>query len=189
MTKLRQTAALLVAALLGLGAMYLGVTWKSQRELVRLEPVASLSPGVFYATGFPDLTGKTRTFGEWHGQIVVVNFWATWCSPCREEIPGFVRLQKKFRDKGVTFVGLAIDEKDKVGPYVEEMKINYPILIAGVDATEFAHRAGNTSGGLPFTVIFDRNGKAVAHQLGMLAETQLEKILTVVSSKNLDERR
>jgi thiol-disulfide isomerase/thioredoxin len=108
---------------------------------------------------------------------MVVNFWATWCAPCRKEIPAFVRIQDKLGSRGVQIVGIAIDQPDKVKPYAAEMKINYPVLVGELEAMDLARQAGNEMGGLPFTVILDRSGQAARVELGVLDEAKLSRLL------------
>jgi len=78
-----------------------------------------------------DVKGATRSLGEWRGSVLVVNYWATWCAPCREEIPVFVRLQERYGSRGLQFVGIAIDQPDKVAEFAREFHINYPLLLGG----------------------------------------------------------
>ena len=116
----------------------------------------------------PDLAGQSQPLSQWKGRILVVNFWATWCAPCREEIPALIEVQNSLGPKGLQIVGIAIDQAERVKPYAAEMRINYPILIGELDAMDLAQQAGNQLGGLPFTVILDRSGKPVRTELGGL---------------------
>jgi thiol-disulfide isomerase/thioredoxin len=180
MTKVRDAVALAVAILLGLGALYFGWTWRGKPSAMERTPAvvgSTISPGAFYSAAFPDLAGKRRSLGEWSGKVLVVNFWATWCEPCREEIPAFIRLQRKYADKGVVFLGLAIDDADKVRPYSTQIAVNYPILIAEAEGTEFGRRLGNSSGSLPYSALVDQAGNIVATRLGVFKEEQLERLL------------
>lgn len=172
----RDRIALAVAVLLGVGAMYLGGTW-NKKGGQQILPADVLAPGVFYATSFPDLQGKSRALGEWQGKIIVLNLWATWCGPCREEIPVMIKIQEKYRDRGVVFLGLALDEKLPVEKYAEEMGINYPVLLDDMASSEFARRIGNKNGLLPYTVLVDRSGKIVTTKLGGVDEKFLEQML------------
>lgn len=176
MTKIRDHIALAVAVLLGVGSVYLGINWNKQGT-PQTQPVATLSPGALYTTSFPDLEGKAHSLGEWAGKVIVLNLWATWCGPCREEIPVMVKLQQKYRDQGVTFIGLAMDEKGPVEKYAKEMGINYPILLGDVTLGEFGRRLGNNAGGLPYTAIIDRSGKIITTRLGGVDEKFLEQVL------------
>jgi thiol-disulfide isomerase/thioredoxin len=129
------------------------------------------------AAALPDLSGQSQRLDQWKGKVLVVNFWATWCAPCKKEIPEFVRAQERLGPKGLQIVGIAIDELDKVRPYAAEMKINYPLLVSDLEAMDLARQAGNELGGLPFTVIFDRSGRPVRSELGTLDEAKLNKLI------------
>ena len=130
-----------------------------------------------YAASFPDLRGNTWAIEQWRGQVLVVNFWATWCPPCREEIPLFVRMQERFRSQGLQFVGIAIDQPDKVAEFAREFQVNYPMLVGGVETMELMRQAGNRAGALPYTLILDRKGNLIAREAGGLKEPRLLAIL------------
>ena len=121
----------------------------------------------------PDLTGAPQRLEQWKGKVMVVNFWATWCAPCRDEIPVLIKLQQRLGGQGLQVIGIAVDQLDKVKPYAAEMGINYPILIGELDAIELARQAGNELGALPFSVVLDRQGKAVRGELGRITEDKL----------------
>jgi thiol-disulfide isomerase/thioredoxin len=107
----------------------------------------------------------------------VVNFWATWCPPCRNEIPGFIRLQERLGGSGVQFLGLAVDGKEPVTLYARQMGFNYPLLLVGEQAGPLFMASGNAMGGLPYTVVFDRQGAARATFTGEVSEARLEALL------------
>lgn len=129
------------------------------------------------ATRFADMEGRPQPLSQWRGKVLVVNFWATWCAPCREEIPGFVRLQEKYRERGLQFVGIAIDQRDKVQAFAQEFAMNYPVLLGGIDSVEMSRQAGNRAGALPFTLILDRSGQIVGRKLGALKEAKLDSMI------------
>lgn len=125
----------------------------------------------------PDMAGDIKQVGQWRGKVLVVNFWATWCPPCLEEIPEFVRMQSRLEAKGLRFIGIAIDNADKVRAFAKAHRINYPILVGDYDAMKLSTLAGNARGGLPYTLVIDRDGRVRSQHYGGLTETRL---LTVV---------
>ena len=127
-----------------------------------------------------DLEGRPRSVLEWKGQVLVCNFWATWCAPCREEIPALSRVRAKTSSKGVEIVGIAIDKVANVADFARELKIEYPILIADAGAIDLMRRLGNSAGGLPFTVVLDRVGKLAHRKLGAISEAELEARLASI---------
>lgn len=133
--------------------------------------------GVLLAATLPDLSGVHQSLGQWTGKVVVINFWATWCPPCLEEIPHLVRMQSRFGTQGLQFVGIAIDEMEKVKRFVEEKGINYPIVVGQLDAIELSKAAGNERGGLPYTLVLDRSGRVVSQHYGGLTEDNLLPIV------------
>lgn len=106
-----------------------------------------------------DIDGQQRNINEWDNKVLVINFWATWCPPCRKETPAFVELQSQYGDQGLQFIGVAIDEKDNVIDFADTYGVNYPMLIGNLDAINISKAYGNRFGSLPYTVIVDRTGK------------------------------
>ncbi len=123
------------------------------------------------------LDNRLQSFEQWRGKVLVVNFWATWCAPCREEIPGFIQFQERYRARGVQFVGVAIDHKERVAPYAKEMAINYPLVVGGLETMEFARLLGNQHSVLPYTLAIDRTGKVIFSQVGVLKPEKLDNLL------------
>jgi thiol-disulfide isomerase/thioredoxin len=119
------------------------------------------------------LDGVTQTLEGFRGQILIINYWATWCAPCREEIPMFIRLQQELSGNGVQFIGIAVDQADKVLDFSREFGINYPLFLGGIDAVELSRRAGNRAGVLPYTLILDRSGVIRASLVGELTEARM----------------
>ncbi len=128
----------------------------------------------------PDLDGVVREVQEWDGQVLVVNFWATWCPPCRREMPDFIALQEQYGERGLQFVGIAIDEQAGVADFVQDLGVNYPTLIGQADAMMLGRRFGNTLGALPYTVIVDRQGILVFAKRGELSRDQAEEVILSV---------
>jgi thiol-disulfide isomerase/thioredoxin len=140
-----------------------------------VKPVAELDrlPALHYM----DLDGRQRSTREWQGKVLVLNFWASWCPPCREETPLFVQLQEEYKAKGVQFVGLAIDDKEPVQNFVDTYGVDYPILLGDIGAVDLSKRLGNRFGGLPYTVIVAPDGQIVLRHAGGFKREQLEPLL------------
>jgi thiol-disulfide isomerase/thioredoxin len=136
-----------------------------------------VSAAAIQSARFTDGEGQPRTLGQFAGKTVVVNFWATWCTPCREEMPRFVELQDRYGARGLQFVGVAIDQADKVRAFADEIHLNYPSLIGGYGAIELSRTLGNGLGALPFTVVVDRSGAIVHTQLGPVKDAQLRSMI------------
>jgi thiol-disulfide isomerase/thioredoxin len=130
-----------------------------------------------FALSLPDTQGTRQSLNQWRGKVLVVNFWATWCEPCREEMPQFVQVQRELGPKGLQFIGIAVDERGKVVQFASELGLNYPALIGGYDALELSRPLGNRVGGLPFTVIIGREGGIVHTHIGPIKPSQLRSIV------------
>lgn len=128
-----------------------------------------------------DLDGNPQSLDQWQGKILVLNFWATWCPPCIAEIPEFIRLQKELSTRGLQFVGVAIDEVKEVKEFITYVGINYPILMGDNQALQLSAELGNRLQGLPFSVIFNRDGRVIYRGLGSLTpeviHDKIDKIL------------
>lgn len=125
---------------------------------------------------FPDLQGNIRSNNEWKDKVVVLNFWATWCPPCRKEMPDFIEVQTLHKDS-VQFIGIAIDDKEPVQDFVDTFGINFPTLLGNMTAADLSKKLGNQFSGLPFTAIFDQNGALKFYRIGELHRDTLEKEL------------
>ncbi|WP_313954266.1 TlpA disulfide reductase family protein [Accumulibacter sp.] len=131
----------------------------------------------FFASSLDDVDGKPFPFAQWQGKTLVVNFWATWCPPCREEMPAFSRLQSLYSAKGVQFVGIALDSAESVRSFSERYPVNYPLLIGGSRGVDLAQQFGNSNLGLPYTVILGPGREVRLLQLGPLSESELDRFL------------
>jgi len=123
----------------------------------------------------PRLDGQPLSLASYRGKVVLLDFWATWCVPCREETPHFVALQQKYRDRGLQIIGVSMDDSpDPVGPFVQQFRINYPVVIGtaqtGVDYGGVL--------GLPIAFVIDRDGRIVAKHIGATDPAVFEREVT-----------
>lgn len=125
---------------------------------------------------YKDLQGNIRSSQEWSDKVVVLNFWATWCPPCKKETPDFIKTQTKYQ-QNVQFVGIAIDDAQLVQEFANSFGINYPTLLGDMDAIEISRQLGNRFSGLPFTAIFNKEGQLIHQKTGEMKLNELEKQL------------
>ena len=166
---MKQTTVFIIAAVVALA----GGIWLQSKNQPETQSEAMKLPDY----RLPDLTGNERSLSEWRGKTVIVNFWATWCPPCREEIPEFVALQQEFQDRGLQFVGIAIETKESVEKYLDFVDINYPMLIAGDQGIILTQQWGNSAGILPFSLIFNQQGEMIHKQVGQLSRAKILEII------------
>ena len=165
---------------LALAALAMGI-WLAQARHAPRTPAAS-AVAALWQLRFPDVQGNAQPLSQWRGHIVVLNFWASWCAPCRKEIPDFVALRTQFQPKGVEFVGIAIDNSANVAQFLQRLPVNYPILIGEGAAHNLARQLGNPGGALPYTIVLDRDGHIVLSHLGRLPRATLEAALRKISA-------
>jgi thiol-disulfide isomerase/thioredoxin len=131
-----------------------------------------------------DRNGRATPVATWAGKSLVLNFWATWCAPCRREIPLLTSVSNEWGDRGVEVVGVAVDHREKVAAYADALKIPYPILVGEQDALDLAAKFGVESPVFPFTVFTDHRGQVVTLYIGELHKAQVDLILSIVQDLN-----
>ena len=166
---MKATGLIIIAAVLALGGGIMA------RGLLSLPE--QIKPTTLPGFNLADVSGNQHNISEWQGKILVINFWATWCPPCRKEIPEFMALQEQYGDKGLQFIGIAIDDQEPVEEYIATTKVNYPILIGGVAGIALAHQLGNRVDALPFTLVVNRQGQIIHRQPGEFSREQLMEII------------
>ena len=166
---------LLILIPLALAALAAGV-WLAQTRYAPQAPAAT-AVSALWQLSFPDVQGQPQALSQWRGKTLVLNFWATWCAPCREEIPDLMAIRSEYAAKSVEIVGIAIDNAQAVAPYARQMKITYPVLIGEGEALAMARALGNPSGALPYTVIIAPDGTVLMRHLGRLPKAKLQAIL------------
>jgi thiol-disulfide isomerase/thioredoxin len=130
--------------------------------------------GKLLSASYPDLSGRLRRLSEWQGRVALFNFWATWCAPCRDEMPLLDAAAAKL---GLSVVGIGIDTADKIREFVAKIGVRYEILVAGADAIQLMKEIGNSAGGLPFSLVLDRAGRLAARKVGPIQGGELEGIV------------
>jgi peroxiredoxin len=133
-----------------------------------------------------DRAGKPTSITSFEGKSLIINFWATWCAPCRSEIPLLEALGAEWSARGMSVVGVAVDHREQVLEFADRLKIGYPLLIGEQDALDAAAALGVESPVFPFTVFTDRRGQVVALFIGELHRPQAELILGQVQNLNKD---
>jgi thiol-disulfide isomerase/thioredoxin len=144
-------------------------------------------PARLPAFSLGDRDGKATPISAWDGKSLVINFWATWCAPCRREIPLLESLYSEWGGRNVEIVGIAVDYREKVSAFARQFKIPYPLLVGEQDALDVAARFGVDSPVFPFTVFTDQRGEIVALVVGELHRPQADLILDMVQKLNLDQ--
>lgn len=123
----------------------------------------------------PDIHGRMHSIREWDGQVLVINFWATWCAPCRREIPIFIELQEKFGERGLQFIGVALDNPEDVRAFVKRYGINYPVLVGQEKGFSIAVAYGNDLNVVPYTAFVNRKGRIVYTHAGAMDRATVKK--------------
>ena len=141
------------------------------------KPAVADATAALYATSLTDLSGQPHPLAQWRGQVLVVNFWATWCPPCLEEMPELSALQEKYRGQGLTILGISTDDVAKMQEYAHTTPVSYPLLSGDIQAMELAEQLGNDQSVLPYTVVLRRDGSLVAGHFGRLNVAALERSL------------
>ena len=145
--------------------------------------VAALVASLFLAPSqaklnfsFKNIDGKKVSLSEFKGKVIILDFWATWCVPCKAEIPDFIALQEKYGAQGLQVIGLSVDDtQSKAKQYVTEMKMNYPVLLA--EGKEDILKAYDPIPSIPVSIIIDRQGKIVARHLGIATRDVFENAI------------
>jgi len=121
----------------------------------------------------PDLNGQQQSFSQWNNKVVLLNFWATWCPPCRREMPDFIDVYNENKDKDFIVVGVGTDDKQKIAEFVKKLGVTYPILAGGRSAMQVSYQYGNKSGALPYSIIIDKQGIIRYRAGGLISRKKL----------------
>jgi peroxiredoxin len=158
----KRRLAIGAAVALGAAALGAGVAWR------RIAPTDAADGAValFLSQTLPDAAGQPFAFAQFAGQPLIVNFWATWCPPCVEEMPELSDLHRELSPRGIRMIGIGIDTAAKIAEFAQKRPVSYPLVVAGMGGTELGRQFGNTAGVLPFTVLIGRQGRIAQRILG-----------------------
>jgi thiol-disulfide isomerase/thioredoxin len=160
----------------------LGVVFGSKTKPVQAPATAAASPAStnLYAQTLNDLSGKPQTLAQWKGKPLLVNFWATWCAPCVQEMPELSALANEEGGKRFNVIGLGIDSPSAMSEFAAKHNIKYPLYVGGMGGTDLSRAFGNTNGGLPFTVLIGADGQVRKTYLGKLKFDELKADLAAL---------
>jgi thiol-disulfide isomerase/thioredoxin len=170
---MKNTIIFIIAMILAAGSGYAVHKYINLKQAAN-NPAIGIQRPEFAAI---DLDGQLRNITEWDGQLILLNFWATWCPPCKKEIPDFIELQKAYGDQGFQIISIAVDEEEAVREYAEKMGMNYPIMAVQAEGVGLAKRYGNGIGILPYTVIINRDGEISYTITGELSKKRAKELL------------
>ena len=185
-----------LAAAAGFGIYHFAVAPRMNATPAAAETTAAADPATEESSGVPDvlpdftlgdIDGQPRSIRSWQGKSMIVNFWATWCAPCRREIPLLKKIQAEHGAEGFQIVGVAVDFRDDVVKYAKDIGIDYPVLIGEEDGLEAVNKFGQGSLGFPFTVFTDNQQRIVVFHLGEIHEPEAEVLLDAVRKVNSGE--
>lgn len=160
-----------------IGILFAGIgAYFAHSQLQPAQPAAA-GANQLYAQQLADVQGKQVSLAQFKGKPLVVNFWATWCPPCVDEMPELNALQQELGKETAQIVGIGIDSPSNIADFAAKQKITYPLLVAGMGGTELSRQLGNKAGGLPFTVLFDAKGEVRKQYLGRLKMETLKRDL------------
>lgn len=133
---------------------------------------------------FDDADGVRQPLAQWRGTLLVVNFWATWCAPCVDEMPALNQVRNEYRRRGVEIVGVGIDSAEKIRAFRARLGLGLPLLVAGAGGSELARALGNVTGVLPYTVLVTRAGAVEQRHIGQIQPDELKAWLDARVSKS-----
>ena len=148
-----------------------------QTQIVSKTPTPTSSTQALFTANFPDEHGQPQALNQYEGKVIVLNFWASWCEPCREEMPELSELHTANKDKNVVVLGMAIEDVAGVNDFLKETKVSYPLFAADVQGMDIAASLGNNKGVLPYTVIIKADGSIAKTYFGRITKPLLEQTL------------
>lgn len=144
-------------------------------------PAPANASAHLFAQSLPNTRGDTEKLSKWQGKVLLVNFWATWCAPCVEEMPELSALQTENPQKNLQIIGIGIDSPENIRDFAAKYKITYPLYLSGMGGSELSKQMGNQQGGLPFTVLIGADGQVRKTYIGRLNMHTVRKDLALFS--------
>ena len=175
-------AAAAVAGLAGAGVAW----WKFEPHEVAppVKAAGASAPAsasdAFWSLSFDTPDGKNLSMSSFRGKLLLVNFWATWCPPCVEELPLLDYFYQENRDKNLQIVGLAVDQPSAVQTWLQSKPLHFPVGMAGLGGTELSKSLGNIAGSLPFTAVFSATGELLHRKIGKVLPEDLAQWVKLV---------
>ncbi len=148
--------------------------WKPSPTPPRL---SQNTPPALLQMSLPDLGHRLQPLQQWQGRVLVVNFWATWCEPCKDEMPMLDHMQANWPTSQVQFVGIGVDEREAIVQYLKFQPMRYPMLVGNQETLDVTAAYGNAQSGIPFTLVFSPAGDLVLHKLGRITEPELRNAI------------
>ena len=161
----------------GIGLLALLAGALTSQWIYRTSPASDPAIEAFFANSWKTPDGKPVNTDQWRGKVLVVNFWASWCPPCVEEMPTLDKLQQEFLSQNVLIVGIGIDSPSNIREFLQKTPVSYPIVIGGLEGSNLSKQMGNAQGALPYTVIISPSGKSTYTKLGKISEDELRKAI------------
>jgi len=152
------------------GATGMGVAW----QRFQAEPVTPQAHAEFWSLALETPDGQALSLSSFQGRPLLLNFWATWCPPCVEELPMLNAFYGEHQARGWQVLGLAVDQPSAVRRFLEKLPLDFPVGMAGLAGTELSRTLGNVSGGLPYSVVFDRAGSVIHQKIGKVSDEDLK---------------
>ncbi len=168
---------LIVGMIAALTALVCGFLVAHQQPARQISAIKAHTANSVFTSTLTDDKGKTQALSQWQGKTLVINFWATWCPPCLEEMPALSRLQEKHAANGVQFIGIALDSAEALRDFAERHPATYPFLLGGTTGADLARQLGNSRLALPYTAILDRSGGFRSATSGAISEQELDSLL------------
>lgn len=171
----------------GLGILFvlisLGLAIRAFYPTNAINNATNIATDALFTTPFINTEGRAQNLKQYQGKIIVLNFWATWCPPCREEMPELAQLHQKYQHKNLVVLGLAVDELNLVQEFLQSSPVSYPIFVADSPETDLSGQLGNNKSVLPYTVIINTDGKVVNTYFGRITKSLLETAINPLLSE------